>query len=101
MNARRLTHLDETGRPRMVDVGNKPETARTATAEGLLIMAPATLEALRHGRTAKGDPLVVARIAGIQAAKRTAELIPLCHPLPLSHVSVEVEPDAGLPGVRA
>lgn len=84
----------------MVDVGRKEETARTATAEGVLLMASETLAALREGRTAKGDPLVVARIAGIQAAKRTAELIPLCHTLPLSGVDVSVDPDEALPGIR-
>ncbi|HEX7117402.1 MAG TPA: cyclic pyranopterin monophosphate synthase MoaC [Longimicrobiales bacterium] len=101
MDARRLTHLDEAGRPTMVDVGRKPESARTATAEGILVMTPETLAALRDGRTPKGDPLLVAQIAGIQAAKRTAELIPLCHTLPLSSVDVRLEPDDALPGVRA
>lgn len=85
----------------MVDVGRKPESARTATAEGILVMTPETLAALRDGRTPKGDPLLVAQIAGIQAAKRTAELIPLCHTLPLSSVDVRLEPDDALPGVRA
>jgi cyclic pyranopterin monophosphate synthase len=99
-NPPRLTHQDEAGRPRMVDVSDKAETARIATAEGALVMARPTLEALRAGRTPKGDPLVVARIAGIQAAKRTAELIPLCHSLPLSSVDVELEPEEELPGVR-
>ena len=84
----------------MVDVGEKPETARTATAEGFLVMAPETLAALREGSTVKGDPLVVARLAGIQAAKRTAELIPLCHTLPLSGVDVTAETDDDLPGIR-
>ncbi|NLG63890.1 MAG: cyclic pyranopterin monophosphate synthase MoaC [Candidatus Cloacimonetes bacterium] len=96
-----LTHLDEAGRPTMVDTGAKAETDRRATATGALRMSQDAFDALQSGRTPKGDPLVVARIAGIQAAKRTADLIPLCHPLPLSHVSVDVEPDAGLPGVRA
>lgn len=96
-----LTHQDETGRPRMVDVGRKDEAERTATAEGLLIMAPETLAALRGGRTAKGDPLMVAQIAGIQAAKRAADLIPLCHTLPLTGVDVRIEPDDSLPGLRA
>lgn len=99
-NPPRLTHQDEAGRPRMVDVGDKAETIRMAVAEGALVMAPSTLEALRAGRTPKGDPLLVARIAGIQAAKRTAELIPLCHPLPLSSVEVELEPQESPPGVR-
>jgi cyclic pyranopterin monophosphate synthase len=96
----RLTHLAEDGRARMVDVGGKAETQRVAIAEGVLRMAPATFEALRDGRTPKGDPLLVAQIAGVQAAKRTAELIPLCHPLPLTQVDVQVDADPSLPGVR-
>lgn len=101
MSVPRLTHQDEAGRPRVVDVGDKAETARVAQAEGRLIMAPATLAALREGRTPKGDPLVVAQIAGIMGAKRTPDLIPLCHPLPLSGVDVSLEIDDSLPGVRA
>lgn len=93
--------MDETGRPRMVDVGDKDVTDRVARAEGSLVMAPATLAALREGTTPKGDPLTVARIAAIQAAKRTAELIPFCHTLPLTGVDIEMEPDDDLPGVRA
>ncbi|HWV58787.1 MAG TPA: cyclic pyranopterin monophosphate synthase MoaC [Longimicrobiales bacterium] len=96
-----LTHIDEEGRPRMVDVGQKEVTRRTAVAEGRLTVQPATLQALRQGRTPKGDPLVVAQIAGIQAAKRTAELIPLCHSLPLSSVDVELELADDPPGIRA
>jgi cyclic pyranopterin monophosphate synthase len=96
----RLTHQDATGRPRMVDVGDKAESQRTAIAEGAIRMRPATLDALEAGRSPKGDPLLVAQIAGIQAAKRTAELIPLCHPLPLSSVQVELAVDRDLPGVR-
>ena len=84
-----LTHLDAQGRARMVDVGGKAETQRVAIALGMIRMAPATLAALRDGKTPKGDVLAVARIAGIMAAKRTAELIPLCHPLSLDAVSVE------------
>jgi cyclic pyranopterin monophosphate synthase len=97
---RRLTHMAEDGRARMVDVGAKPETERTAVAEGTLRMAQHTFDALQAGRTPKGDPLVVAQIAGIQGAKRTADLIPLCHPLPLSQADVEVTLDPALPGVR-
>ena len=74
----------------MVDVGDKPETARAATAEAFLVVAPATLAALRDGKGPKGDPLEVARLAALQAAKRTAELVPLCHPLRLSSVEVEI-----------
>ncbi len=95
-----LSHQDEAGRPRMVDVGAKPETEREALAEGFLRMAPATLAALRAGRLPKGDPLLVAQLAGIQGAKRTSELVPLCHPLQLTSVDVSVEPDDGVPGVR-
>lgn len=101
MAARKLTHTDHAGRPRMVNVGQKRSTERTATAEGTLVMALETLEALRHGTTPKGDPLVVARIAGIQGAKRTAELIPLCHPLSLTDVDVELQLEDALPGIRA
>jgi cyclic pyranopterin phosphate synthase len=96
-----LTHQDEAGRPRMVDVGEKPETRRTAVAEGVVRMRAGTLQALEEGQTPKGDPLAVAQIAGIQGAKRTADLIPLCHPLPLTSVDLELAPDPELPGVRA
>jgi cyclic pyranopterin phosphate synthase len=85
----RLTHLDEAGAARMVDVGGKAETARSATATGLIRMSPAALEAVREGSGPKGDVLAAARIAGIMAAKKTAELIPLCHPLALDAVTVE------------
>jgi len=85
----------------MVDVSAKIETDRSATAQGMLRMQQGTLEALLAGTAPKGDPLVVARIAGIQAAKRTAELIPLCHPLPLSSIEVTLEPDDAIPGIRA
>jgi cyclic pyranopterin phosphate synthase len=84
-----LTHLDESGAARMVDVGGKPATARSATAEGRIRMAPATLAAVRDGSGPKGDVLASARIAGIMAAKRTGELIPLCHPLALDAVTVD------------
>lgn len=85
----RLTHLDETGAARMVDVGGKTPTARSATATGRIRMSPAALTAIRDGSGPKGDVLAAARIAGIMAAKRTGELIPLCHPLALDTVSVE------------
>lgn len=94
----RLTHVDETGAARMVDVGDKRETRRVATAECFVRMAPATVAALREATLAKGDALGVARVAGILAAKRTPELIPLCHPLPIT--SVEVEFDVRDDGVR-
>ena len=96
-----LTHQDEAGRPRMVDVGEKRESRRSAAAEGYIRMAPETLAALEEGRTPKGDPLQVAQLAGIQGAKKTSDLIPLCHPLPLTSVDVELAPDPELPGVRA
>lgn len=96
-----LTHLDASGRPSMVDVGEKPETARIAEAVGELVTALQTIEILQRGEAPKGDPLVVAQVAGIQAAKRTAELIPLCHQLPLSRVDVRLEIDPALPGIRA
>lgn len=89
----RLTHLDEMGRARMVDVTDKAITERRASARGRVLMAPETLALLREGAMAKGDALQVARLAGIMAAKRTADLIPLCHPLPLSSVEVEIALD--------
>lgn len=96
-----LTHVDGSGRPRMVDVSDKEVTDRTAVAEGRILMGPATLQALATGRGPKGDVLTVARIAGIQAAKRTAELIPLCHPLPLTRVDVDLESEKEPPALRA
>lgn len=89
-----LTHVDEQGKARMVDVGGKPDTERVAVARGAVVMQPETLALITAGRMAKGDVLAVARVAGIMAAKRTAELIPLCHPLLLTHVSVEFTPCA-------
>ncbi|MBR0672761.1 cyclic pyranopterin monophosphate synthase MoaC [Neoroseomonas soli] len=88
-----LTHFDAAGRAAMVDVSGKEETARTATARGRIVMAPATLALIREGRAGKGDVLGVARIAGIMAAKKTSDLIPLCHPLMLSKVTVDLEPE--------
>jgi len=92
-----LSHLDDAGQARMVDVSGKAETDRRAVARGVVRMAPATAEAVTRGDAPKGDVVSVARIAGIQAGKRTAELIPLCHPLALSFldVSVEIDPVAG------
>ena len=89
-----LTHLDEHGTARMVDVGAKPQTARRAVARALVRMDPATAARVAAGDAPKGDVLGTARIAGIQAAKRTGELIPLCHPLPLDHVDIEARVDA-------
>jgi len=97
----RLTHVGPTGEARMVDVGAKPETERLARAVGSIRMRPETLSAIRANQLKKGDVIGVARIAGIMAAKRTAELIPLCHPLPLTEVQVELTVDETLPGIRA
>ncbi len=85
-----LTHLDAAGHARMVDVSAKRETARAATAKGQVVMQPATLALIGEGKAAKGDVLAVARVAGVMAAKRTSELIPLCHPLPISSVAIEL-----------
>jgi cyclic pyranopterin phosphate synthase len=96
----RLSHLNEKGEARMVDVSAKDVTVRTARAEGFVSMAPATLDLILSGNAPKGDVLATARIAGIMAAKRTHELIPLCHPLPLSEVTIEFEPSRDPPGIR-
>ena len=89
----KLTHLDEHGKARMVDVGGKPETRRVAIASGRIRMSAEALAAIRDGNAPKGDVLAAARIAGIMAAKKTAELIPLCHPLPLTRVAIDLAPD--------
>jgi cyclic pyranopterin monophosphate synthase len=96
----KLTHIDATGAAVMVDVGAKAQTDRTAVAEGCIVMERATLELIRSGGAKKGDVLGIARIAGIMAAKKTHELIPLCHPLLLTKATVELELDDALPGVR-
>jgi len=88
----KLSHVDARGRVRMVDVGAKAETAREAVAEADVLMSAAALRAIRTRKVKKGDPLHAARLAGIMAAKRTAEIIPLCHPLPLTSIDVELEP---------
>jgi len=98
--AKKLTHLSRRGEARMVDVSAKPATERVAVAEGRVIMTAQTLAVVRRGDAKKGDVLGAARIAGIQAAKRTHELIPLCHPLPISQIAVDVVPDVKLPGVK-
>lgn len=95
-----FSHLDEQGSARMVDVGGKPATQRTATAKGRVHMAEATVEAIRDGGLEKGDVISVARLAGIMGAKRTAELIPLCHPLPLSNADVELRLAEDAPAVE-
>jgi cyclic pyranopterin phosphate synthase len=96
----KLSHVAADGSARMVDVSAKSETSRMARATGQIAMSRPTLDAIIANSIAKGDVLGVARVAGIMAAKRTAELIPLCHPLPLTDVAVTVEPDSALPGVR-
>lgn len=95
----KLTHIDETGAARMVDVSAKTETKRVAVAEGRILIAAAALDAIRAGSVQKGDVLAVARIAGIMAAKKTAELIPLCHPLPISGVTLDLAIEGD--GIRA
>ncbi|MBN2499996.1 MAG: cyclic pyranopterin monophosphate synthase MoaC [Anaerolineales bacterium] len=100
MKSGKLTHVDESGKARMVDVGAKPETERLAIAEGEVVMKPETLALIRAGALKKGDVLTVAQVAGISGAKRTSDLIPFCHPLPLNHVSVDFVLDDELPGVR-
>jgi cyclic pyranopterin phosphate synthase len=95
-----LSHFDSDGKAHMVDVSDKPVTARVAIAEGNITMTPATLALITEGRANKGDVLGIARIAGIMGAKKTAELIPLCHPLPITKVALELTPDTTLPGIR-
>jgi cyclic pyranopterin phosphate synthase len=97
---KKLSHLDSEGRVRMVDVGAKRETARTARAEGWIRMSEETLSAVERSAVKKGDVIAAASIAGIMAAKRAAELIPLCHPVPLTDAGVEIEVDRALPGLR-
>ncbi len=95
-----LTHFDAEGQAHMVDVSDKPVTARVAVAEGFVRMTPETLAAITGGEAKKGDVLGVARLAGIMGAKKTSDLIPLCHPLPITKVALELEPVADLPGIR-
>jgi len=97
---RRLTHVDRGGRPRMVDVSDKAPTARRAVAEALVTMTPETLRLVIDGEAAKGDVLTVAELAGVMGGKRTADLIPLCHPIPLTDLLVTATPDRGAGGVR-
>jgi cyclic pyranopterin monophosphate synthase len=96
----KLSHVDESGRAQMVDVSAKPETQRIAIAKGEIVMQESTLDLIQAGEIKKGDVLTLAQVAGIMAAKRTSDLIPLCHPLQLSKVDVECVPDDSLPGVR-
>ena len=95
-----LTHFDEAGQAHMVDVSGKAVTDRTAVAEGCVVMRPETLALVEAGTAKKGDVLGVARLAGIMGAKKTSELIPLCHPLPITKVALDLAPDPDLPGVR-
>jgi len=97
----KLTHVAHSGEARMVDVSSKPESKRVARAGGLIRMRPATLAAIVNAQVKKGDVLGVARVAGVMAAKRTADLIPLCHPLMLDDVQVDLAPDESIPGIRA
>ncbi|MFK0207782.1 cyclic pyranopterin monophosphate synthase MoaC [Agrobacterium sp. NPDC090283] len=98
--AGKLTHIDAGGEAHMVDVGDKAETVRVAVAEGFVKMKPETLALIREGNAKKGDVIGTARLAGIMAAKQTANLIPLCHPLMLTKVAVDITEDAALPGLR-
>jgi cyclic pyranopterin phosphate synthase len=100
MSGGKLSHFDAEGQAHMVDVSTKPQTARIATAEGHVRMSPDTLAHVTAGTAKKGDVLGIARIAGIQGAKKTADLIPLCHPLPVTKVALNLTPDDTLPGVR-
>jgi cyclic pyranopterin phosphate synthase len=95
-----LTHMDHSGQARMVDVSTKADTQRVAIAQGEVVMQASTLELIRRGNIKKGDVLSVAQIAGIMAAKRTSELIPMCHPLPIYDVAVDLTLDSNLPGIQ-
>ena len=97
---RRLTHVDRTGRPRMVDVSEKPPTARRAVAEAFVVLGPETLSLVIDGRSPKGDVMSVAELAGVMGGKRTSELIPLCHPIGLTDLLVTVTPDRAAGGLR-
>ncbi|MCZ7890860.1 cyclic pyranopterin monophosphate synthase MoaC [Agrobacterium salinitolerans] len=99
-DGQKLTHIDASGEAHMVDVGDKSETVRVAAAEGFVKMKPETLALIREGNAKKGDVIGTARLAGIMAAKQTANLIPLCHPLMLTKVAVDIAEDAALPGLR-
>ena len=100
MSEPKLTHVDDSGKARMVDVGDKPETDRSAVAKGEVRMRLETLNLIRQGAIKKGDVLTVAQVAGVAGAKRTSDLIPFCHPLPLTHLAIDFELDDQLPGVR-
>ena len=95
----KLSHFNASGEAHMVDVGKKDITQRSAVADGCIVMLPKTLALIKQGNHKKGDVLGIARVAGIMAAKKTSELIPLCHPIALSHVDIELTPDDSMPGV--
>ncbi len=95
-----LSHVDAAGRARMVDVSEKEMTVRTATARGMVVCKPETIAEVRAGTTRKGAVIATAELAGIMAAKRTADLIPLCHPLPITKIEVRIEPDEAIPGFQ-
>ncbi|HLF89963.1 MAG TPA: cyclic pyranopterin monophosphate synthase MoaC [Anaerolineales bacterium] len=99
MTPQPLTHLDSQGRAHMVNVGEKPDTSRIAIARGEVHMLPGTFEAIRQGNLKKGDVVTISQLAGVMAAKRTSDLIPLCHPIPLNHIGVEIEFSSDLPGL--
>jgi cyclic pyranopterin phosphate synthase len=99
VSEKKLSHIDPQGRARMVDVGYKPDTDRIAIARGEVWMQPETLALIREGALKKGDLITTAELAGVMAAKKTADLIPLCHPLPLTQVTVELDLEEGIPGV--
>jgi cyclic pyranopterin phosphate synthase len=96
----KLTHIDKSGRARMVDISDKSDSERVAIAKGAVVMRPATLALIEAGSMKKGDVLATAQVAGVMAAKRTAELIPLCHPLPLNQVAIDFQFDQDLPGIE-
>jgi cyclic pyranopterin phosphate synthase len=96
----KLSHVDDTGRACMVDVSHKPDSERIAVAKGEITMLPSTLALIQAGNMKKGDVLTVAQIAGVMGGKKTADLIPLCHPLPLNQVEIKIDLDAELPGLR-
>jgi len=100
MSEKKLSHIDQHGRAHMVDIGHKPDNERSAIAKGEVHLQPETIALIREGLVKKGDVLTVAQIAGIQGAKRTAELIPLCHPIPIHQVTVDLDLDDNLPGVK-
>ncbi len=100
MTNKKLTHLDSDGNAHMVDVGEKPITHRMAKARGQVVLLPSTVEMINKGLMKKGDVLTVAKIAGIQAAKKTSELIPLCHPLIINKIDIELQIDETLPGIQ-